>query len=251
MDRNALDWLFSTAPQALAALVGLIFTGVSFILGAIDKEIANDETREYICDEMKKEIHSNMKILFCLAGSSIMLDLLLIVVNPVEDGKLFSFHGTFDLYLLIAGLILLLNCFTLGYSLVFIIKVASPDYFKKTVERLSKDKNTGEIKREKFIMEFIELEKALRSLPLNLDQKLERPVTIMDILLELRYRNIINGNDFGQLRELIQIRNLIVHGEYIENVSKTIYNNLLYYKEKMVELNDKMSQAESSRKKEN
>ena len=31
MDRNALDWLFSTAPQALAALVGLIFAGVAFI----------------------------------------------------------------------------------------------------------------------------------------------------------------------------------------------------------------------------
>lgn len=34
MDRNALDWLFSTAPQALAALVGLIFAGGAFIVGA-------------------------------------------------------------------------------------------------------------------------------------------------------------------------------------------------------------------------
>lgn len=245
MDRNALDWLFSTAPQALAALVGLIFAGVSFMLGTIDKEIANDETREDICDEMKKEIHSDMKILFWLAGCSILLDLLLIVFNPIEDGKLFSFHGSFDPYLLIAGLILLLNCITLGYSLMFIIKVASPDYFKKTVERLSKDKNKGEIKREDFIMEYIELEKALRALPLDLDQKLERRATVMDILRELRYRNYISGNDLGHLRELNQIRNLIVHGEYIKNVEKTTFDKLLYYKKMIIVLNDEMLKTES------
>lgn len=245
MDRNALDWLFSTAPQALAALVGLIFTGVSFILGAIDKEIANDATREDICDAMKEEIHSDMKILFRLAGFSIMLDLFLIVLNPIEDGKLFSFHGTFEPYLLIAGLILLLNCSTLIYSLRFIIKVASPNYFEKTVERLSKDKNKGEIKREDFIMEFIELEKVLRALPLNMDQKLERPATVMDILRELKYRNYISRTDFGQLRELNQIRNLIVHGEYIENVDKTTFDKLLYYKKMIIDLNDEMLKTES------
>lgn len=39
MDRNALDWLFSTSPQAIAALVGLILAGVSFIYGKIDDRI--------------------------------------------------------------------------------------------------------------------------------------------------------------------------------------------------------------------
>lgn len=48
MDRNALDWLFSTAPQALAALVGLIFAGVAFIVGAIDKQVEQDDSREDI-----------------------------------------------------------------------------------------------------------------------------------------------------------------------------------------------------------
>ena len=47
MDRNALDWLFSTAPQALAALVGLIFTGVAFIHGAIDKATPEDTVEWY------------------------------------------------------------------------------------------------------------------------------------------------------------------------------------------------------------
>ena len=87
MDRNALDWLFSTAPQALAALVGLIFTGVAFILGAIDKETARDETRKDIYDEMKRDIHVNMRWLYWLAGISVVLDLTLIIINPIEDGS--------------------------------------------------------------------------------------------------------------------------------------------------------------------
>ena len=53
MDRNALDWLFSTAPQALAALVGLIFAGVAFIIGAIDKQVKQDDSSEDILLSMK------------------------------------------------------------------------------------------------------------------------------------------------------------------------------------------------------
>ena len=75
MDRNALDWLFSTSPQALAALVGLIFAGVAFIIGAIDKQVELDETRDDISMAMKKYIHVNMKWLFWLSGFSIVLDL--------------------------------------------------------------------------------------------------------------------------------------------------------------------------------
>lgn len=137
MDRNALDWLFSTAPQALAALVGLIFAGVAFIVGAIDKQVEQDDSREDICKAMKQQIHVDMKWLFWLSGISIILDLVFLLLNPIEEGSCFSFDGTFSPYLLMAGLVLLLNVGTLIYSLCFIIKVASPDYFMETVKRLS------------------------------------------------------------------------------------------------------------------
>lgn len=74
MDRNALDWLFSTAPQALAALVGLIFAGVAFIIGAIDKQVKQDDSSEDILLSMKMQIHADMKMLFLLSGVSIISD---------------------------------------------------------------------------------------------------------------------------------------------------------------------------------
>lgn len=166
MDRNALDWLFTTAPQALAALVGLIFAGVAFIQGAIDKEAGLDDSRADICNEMKREIHANMRWLFWLAGISIVLDYILIVFNPVEDGLRVSLNGSFDPYLLIAGIIILLNVITLVFSLWFIINVAKPDFFEKTVDRLSKDVNDGDVEVKDFVMDYIEMEKSLRALPI-------------------------------------------------------------------------------------
>ena len=109
MDRTALDWLFSTAPQAIAALVGLIFTGVTFFISALDKEVSRDVTKEDICEEMKKDIHTKMQWLYWLAGISVVLDMLILVANPIEEDKRFSFNGTFDWYLLFDGIVLQLN----------------------------------------------------------------------------------------------------------------------------------------------
>ena len=58
MDRNALDWLFSTAPQAIAALVGLIAASASFILGKVDDRIEADSTLAEIGREAKEQIYS-------------------------------------------------------------------------------------------------------------------------------------------------------------------------------------------------
>ena len=82
--------MFSTAPQAIAALVGLIFTGVTFFISALDKEVSRDETKEDICEEMKKDIHTKMQWLYWLAGISVVFDMLILVVNPVEENKIFS-----------------------------------------------------------------------------------------------------------------------------------------------------------------
>lgn len=236
MDRNALDWLFSTAPQALAALVGLIFTGVAFILGAIDKETARDETRKDIYDEMKREIHVNMKWLYWLAGISVVLDLALIIINPIEDGFRFSFEGSFDPYLFIAGVIILLNVVTLIYSLWFIVHVANPNFFDKTVARLSVGVNKGSVKSKDFVMECIEMEKAMRALPIFGNPSNHRPYMMSEMVKELQYRQLIDPQEMDRLTVIIRLRNLIVHGTEISNVESEIYNEVKAFTRKFKEL---------------
>ena len=42
MDKETLYWLFSTAPQALAAIIGIVFTGLFFMSGNIDNRVRED-----------------------------------------------------------------------------------------------------------------------------------------------------------------------------------------------------------------
>ena len=241
MDRNALDWLFSTAPQALAALAGLIFAGVVFMMGVIDKEVERDETLKDIYEEMKREIHGNLTLLYWLAGSSIIIDLILIILNPVEDGFRFSFIGTFDWYLLISAIVFLLNVATLVVSLWFIIKVMNPNYFSKTAKRLSESANNGIIESKDFLMEYIEMEKAMRDLPIfNVSYGQKQP-TVSEMLRELRYRQLFEPKDIERMYALTRMRNLIIHGS-IDNthVEKEMYDEVKRYKNMLVELKSRL-----------
>lgn len=235
MDRTALDWTFSTTPQAIAALVGLIFAGVSFIIATINKEIEADSTREDICNEMKKDIHSNLKILFYLAGASIIADLIILLVDPLEEGKIFSINGNFDYYILISAIILLINICTILYSLFFILKVANPNFFNKMVEKLSSKQLEGDVDKMEFIREFIEFEKELKKLDIPIDTHNNIPTTL-DLIKALRYNELINREEYSQLREINSVRNLILHGGNIQRVPRQLLENLIGYKEKIKNL---------------
>lgn len=197
MDRNALDWLFSTAPQALAALVGMIFAGVAFIIGAIDKQVKQDDSSEDILLSMKMQIHADMKMLFLLSGASIISDFFLLALNSTQEGFVFSFEGQFSPYLTVAGMVLVMNVATLIYSLWFIIKVASPDFFSKTVKRLSQLELEGDVEVKEYLVAFIEMEKALRTLSIFDVPKGEKQPSVNEMLKELKYRRLMDAKNGG------------------------------------------------------
>ena len=243
MDRTALDWLFSTAPQAIAALVGLIFTGVAFIIGAIDKEAARDDTKAEICEAMKKDIHSKMKWLYWIAGVTIVLDLLVLATNPIEEDKVFSLSGTFDCYLFVGSILLLLNFITVGFSLWFIVRLANPKFFKETAHRMLDMAEGGDVDIKDYIAEFIELEKALRELPLNVTieaQQVKRNASVSDMLRELRFKEWLNAQNIDDLYRLNRLRNLAVHGAGIDSVSNSDLQEVRYYTQKLKEIKNKL-----------
>ena len=44
MEKETMYWLFTTAPQAIAALVGIIFTGMFFMAESIDNRVRADQS---------------------------------------------------------------------------------------------------------------------------------------------------------------------------------------------------------------
>ena len=240
MDRNALDWLFSTAPQALAALVGLIFAGVAFIIGAIDKQVKQDDSSEDILLSMKMQIHADMKMLFLLSGVSIISDFFLLALNSIQEGFVFSFEGQFSPYLTVAGMVLVMNVATLIYSLWFIIKVASPDFFSKTVKRLSQLEREGDVEVKEYLVAFIEMEKALRTLSIFDVPKGEKQPSVNEMLKELKYRRLMDARDVDDMFSLTRLRNLIMHGGEIQHVERQMYDKVKKYTKDIALLKNKL-----------
>ena len=61
MEKETMYWLFTTAPQAIAALVGIIFTGMFFMAESIDNRVRADQSLTEIAESAKTALYKNMK----------------------------------------------------------------------------------------------------------------------------------------------------------------------------------------------
>lgn len=64
----------------------------------------------------------------------------------------------------------------------------SPDFFSKTVKQLSELEREGDVDVKDYLMAFIEMEKALRSLPIFYVPQGEKQLFVSEMLRELKYR---------------------------------------------------------------
>lgn len=229
MDRNALDWLFSTAPQAIAALVGLVAAGTSFIYGKIDSRIDADQTLAEIGEEAKKRIHKNLTRILWQTLAIVVLDLACLFLNPMEDGNVFSFTGDFSPYWTIVLLILMFNLAVLGQTVLFVWRSMSPTLVERTITSMAgkykKDearKSSGEVSVSDFIQHFIVFEKLLRHSDLFAERRnnYERPLSLSQMLWSLYNMQKINRKELSDLREINKIRNVVLHGGDILKIDK-------------------------------
>ena len=196
---------------------------------------------------MKRDIHVKMKSLFWLAGVAIILDLVLIVLNPIEEGKKFSFGGTFDLYMLCGAIVFLLNLIAMTYAFVVVVRIMRPSYFKDTVKMLSEKVQSGTVKAMDFFEEFRNFESALKSLPLNyLDLpvnkggRYQQQPTIKEIISRLDLFQVVNQHDIDRMLQLNHLRNLIAHNSDIKNVEKAALDDVKMYTKTIEEIKVKM-----------
>lgn len=221
MDRNALDWLFSTAPQAIAALVGLVAAGTSFIYGKIDSRIDADQTLAEIGEEAKKRTHKNLTRLLYQTLVVVTLDLACLFVNPIENGNVFSFTGDFSPYWTIVLLILVFNLAVLGQTILFVRQSMSPTLVESTINSMAgkyikqeRKKQSEEVSVAEFIQHFIEFERLLRRSDFfaNRRNNDEKPLTLSQMLWNLYHTEKISRKDLDDLREINKIRNVVLHG---------------------------------------
>lgn len=218
MDGNTMYWLFTTAPQAIAALVGIIFTGMFFMAESIDNRVRADQSLTEIAETAKTALYKNMRMVAVLAAITIVYDLFLVSVvtklankNCCWTGWMIIFFVTFNISTI---------CCALGY----VFQAVSPNYFNKIATNLSSKYKTGEIDSQDFIKHFIIFERAARETP-DIKQ-MDRRLTVRDMLRILVANQLIDSHDAKSMSEISKVRNLIVHGEPIEKVDRKLDDEL-------------------------
>lgn len=213
MDENTMYWLFTTAPQAIAALVGIIFTGMFFMAESIDNRVRADQSLTEIGDTAKTALYKNMRIVAVLAAATIVYDLFLVAIVKLMADESFCLSGWLIIFFAA------LNFSTIYCALNYVFQAVSPNYFNEIAKNLSSKYKSGEVDKQVFLGHFIDFERVARNLPV-VRQMDGRYFSIRDILRVLVENQIITPDEARMMQEISKVRNLMVHGEPIEKVDR-------------------------------
>jgi hypothetical protein len=220
MNNDQIYWIFSSSVQGIAAFIAILLSGYVFVVNVMDNQALRDETLVDVHKNLKSEYYRYLKWLSFLAGFSIIASIVMLIINPYEMClKPWLFWPT------ILAVIL-----TVIVGLGFVLKVIDPKkYEKKVADMLSQEPSSPsqQVTVGAFMEEFIKLEKELRQVYENSPFIVQRQSTglpwpkrlweIIDIFSKTELFR--NGKEVDMLREVIRMRNLLVHGEQ-ERVSQ-------------------------------
>lgn len=226
MDKESLYWLFSTAPQALAAIIGIVFTGLFFMSGNIDSRVREDPTLSEIGEAAKAIMHRNMKVIAILNVIAIVFDLLLIAGTKFFIGEWSNWTNTF------VCVFAVLNLSAIIVTFYYVFGIINPKYFDKIANNLSKVYKQGSVDPYEFVKNFSEFEKAARD-KLHLSQS-ERYIPIHEILNMLVANRTLSREDIRDFTDMKKIRNLILHEHYNQQVSRDLNDELIRITTKII-----------------
>ncbi len=234
MDRNALDWIFSTLPQALAALSGLVFAGASFLISHFDARAKSDDSLTEIMQTLEGIIHKSASYLFKTSCLVIVLDIIAIFLNPIRDGWTFSFGGSWDWYYFFAILLFILNVFSLAYTIKFVLTVLDPNLLDKAIGKVKDNYQINHNSESKhvdgieYLRLFQEFENGIRKkVNEETNNFVENNKMTTYQIIQFLYKNrVINSSTYKDLLDLNGIRNILVHGSIDENIPINRYNKL-------------------------
>ncbi len=270
MKEETLYWIFSTLPQVIAALTGLVIATTTFIYNSLDDQVQNDSSLEDIIHKAKRNIFTNATILICITIAAIIVDVVLLWQTPwvTTQAHILSASTWQDnIGVLIALVVfILLNTISFLYLIILLRQTLNPDFKRIIVDRFAKEFNDEEKQKLQqastpeledkpieplvFIDHFMELEHIAREFLPDSGQ-LTHKVNLRNILTILENDNVISKDDMNFLSEVIRIRNIIIHEGKIDRIPFHIDQKLQEITSSLEEKVGKYIIKESSYKKKN
>ena len=215
LNENQILYLFSTSAQVLAGIYGLTLTGFIFFRNELSREEFDDNTLTEAVESLKSRYYSLLVFITCFSIFTLFISNLVISIESSEY-KLLNI-----VVINIAQTAYIVNLFVIGY---FIFDVIAP----KRIERASKslqqevdpDIKTSPIgSLEEFLKNFNQIEYILQKYgnafqkdSSNSYRKSRRRFSNIK-LAEIIFRSEkISEGLFGEIANLVKLRNSIVHG---------------------------------------
>jgi uncharacterized protein YutE (UPF0331/DUF86 family) len=232
---NNVFYIFSTAAQTIAALVGFVLAAYTFNHQLVSSQKdEQDEARNQVIESIIQKNYRQIVILSIMTGITLILDLFVLELNGVPTTNLKEIS-----YIIVGSLNVVLIIFAVIIALFTIKPIdttkEAQKLFKAVGEEIkeSLDNKKGHLKHPEdtmsstdFIQKFIEMEKSVREYLIDNDLYNDKRLSMGKMITILYEQRGINHELFHILNELSRYRNLVVHG-HVTEIDKDMYESLL------------------------
>ena len=227
MSSESIYWLFSSAAQSIAGLIGFLMAGVALAFTMMDRLADEDDTFREVIQALKARYHRDMAALAITTGLAIIFSLLSLYLNPdVAPYRMsvFVFAAILDVSVI-------------ACAILFVIAVASPSRYalaargeyKQAVKGIS---GGGKLEPDHvFFREFVEFEREIRDYLKGQELYVassgipEMSFSVRRMIQSLYQSEKISGNLRDRLLAVNKSRNLLFHG-HIEKVDEKVIDDL-------------------------
>lgn len=130
LSTDTIFWIFSTFPQVLAALVGLIVTGVVFYYPSLDKRVEKNKEDEIVVDTVKEYLHRHVVLLLSFTTFVIIVDVVILsyayeIISLFQKAQCSEFT---NLIRYIFWLVIGLNLIPMVALVIILVNILSPKF---------------------------------------------------------------------------------------------------------------------------
>lgn len=238
---DTIYWIFSTLPQVIAALTGLLITGTTFIFPKLDHEVEKNDSWSDIIDRVKEKIYKNVKWLLLISLCAIVIDIVALsfedwLTKCYDDANLIS-HREFICYIIFWIIAISLNLASFVYLYRLLKKLINPSFKIVARDELVKEINKQENQQEQsygtdendkvsineFWEKFLSFENIVKQYGYSNPRDKSK---LYDIIKKIILINGLPEEYLPYVEEMIRIKNVYAHGGKIEFISKFLYDKL-------------------------
>lgn len=233
MDKDTLYWILSTMPQVIGALTGLVIAGITFVFEFLDKQVVQDSSKETIVHKFKRMLYWQTIALLGTSIAAIIYDIILLGYTPYISDLINNFRNLtwHDNMIILGGgeLLLILNIGSLALLVNILVLALNPDTMSDINSELARKLKLGpkgpkSVSPEVFLDYFRKFERTVRKFFVdNEDMSRQGLRTLINVLIG---ENVFPPDALMPMQNIINQRNIFVHGGDIGDVNEEVINQL-------------------------